>query len=226
MGPWAHSYGAHLLCRSPGSISPPAVAASRLNPSLYQTTKAALRHEASARRDTLTTAERGRASAIIAERAIAIANSIRPRVIGAYMPIWSEVDSRPVISWAHDNDVAVVLPAVVGATALAFRRHRSGDPLDAGRFGTRAPPAHADTAVPDLVISPMIAFDRSGTRLGYGGGFYDREIARLRSEGHRPVLVGLAFAAQEVLAIPAEPHDARMDWIVTEKETLEFRRSE
>jgi 5-formyltetrahydrofolate cyclo-ligase len=226
MGPWAHSYGAHLLCRSPGSISPPAVAASRLNLTSDQTTKTALRGEASARRDTLTTAERERASAMIAERAIAIAKSIRPRVIGAYVPIWSEVDSRPVISWAHDNDIDVVLPAVVGATALTFRRHRSGDPLDVGRFGTRAPPAHAETAVPDLVILPMIAFDRAGTRLGYGGGFYDREIARLRVEGHRPVLVGLAFAAQEVPAIPAEPHDARMDWIVTEKETLEFQRSE
>jgi 5-formyltetrahydrofolate cyclo-ligase len=224
MGPWAHSYGAHLLCRSPGSISPPAVAASRLISPPDKTTKAALRGEAGARRDILTTAERQRASAIITERAIAIAQAIRPRVLGAYMPIWSEVDSRPVISWAHDNDIAVVLPAVVDATRLAFRRHRSGDLLDAGRFGTQAPPSHAEIATPDVVISPMIAFDRTGMRLGYGGGFYDREITRLRAEGHRPLLIGVAFAAQEVPAIPAEPHDVRMDWIVTEKETLDFRR--
>ena len=226
MGPWAHSYGAHLLCRSPGSISPPAVAASRLKPPMDQTAKAALREEASARRDTLTTAERERAAVTIAERAIDIAKAIRPRVLAAYMPISSEVDCRPVISWAHDNDVAVVLPAVVDATALAFRLHRAGELLDAGRFGTQAPPAHAEVATPDVLIAPMIAFDRTGARLGYGGGFYDREIARLRAEGHKPLLVGLAFAVQEVPAIPAESHDMRMDWIVTEKETLEFRRSE
>jgi 5-formyltetrahydrofolate cyclo-ligase len=70
----------------------------------------------------------------------------------------------------------------------------------------------------------MIAFDRSGTRLGHGRGFYDRAIAVLHARGVRPVLVGVAFAAQEVADIPAEPHDVRMDIIVTERETLAFRK--
>ncbi len=69
---------------------------------------------------------------------------------------------------------------------------------------------------------PMVAFDRSGTRLGHGKGHYDRALAKLAARGIRPKLVGIAFAAQEVEVIPAEPHDVRLDWIVTENETLEM----
>ena len=69
----------------------------------------------------------------------------------------------------------------------------------------------------------MIAFDRRGRRLGHGRGFYDRAIARLQAEGHRPLLVGVAFALQEVEMIPAEGHDIHMDCIVTENEMLDFR---
>jgi 5-formyltetrahydrofolate cyclo-ligase len=187
--------------------------------------KAALRGAAITRRDTLTSAERERASASISERAIAIVEDSGARVIAAYMPIWSEVDVRPVISWAHDNGLTVVLPAVIDKTTIAFRRHEEGGPLDEGRFGTQAPPAHAEIVRPDLIVSPTIAFDRTGMRLGYGGGFYDRAFAKLREGGEPPILVGLAFAAQEVPAIPAERHDVRMDWIVTENEALDFRRT-
>jgi 5-formyltetrahydrofolate cyclo-ligase len=68
----------------------------------------------------------------------------------------------------------------------------------------------------------MIGFDRAGMRLGHGRGFYDRAVAVLRAKGRRPLLVGLAFSAQEVSSIPADPHDVAMDYIITERETLHF----
>ena len=80
-------------------------------------------------------------------------------------------------------------------------------------------------ADPDLIILPLTAFDRTGTRLGHGLGFYDRAIAGLRGRGRMPWLMGVAFSVQEVAAIPTEPHDARLDWIVTEDETLDCRQT-
>jgi len=75
---------------------------------------------------------------------------------------------------------------------------------------------------PDLLVVPMLAFDRTGTRLGYGRGFYDRAIQHLRNHGGDVRLVGVAFAVQEVSAVPAEAHDVRMDFIVTETETIDL----
>lgn len=186
--------------------------------------KATLRAEVMARRDTLTTGEREAASVAIAERVRHLPQLARARTLAAYMPIWSEVDPRPIIAWALERGLDVVLPAVTGGTAMEFRRHLAGDPLIAGRFGTMMPGAEAEVVDPDVVVSPMVAFDRAGTRLGHGRGFYDRAIALLHARGVRPALVGVAFAAQEVPVIPAEPHDIRMDVIVTERETLTFRK--
>ena len=186
--------------------------------------KATLRDQVRARRDAMSPEARAAGSAVIAERAIAVIGTTRPSVMAAYRAIYSEVDPQAILDWALRNGIAGALPAVSDATTLLFRRYRPGDPLASGGFGTLAPTREAAEVDPDLVISPMIAFDRSGMRLGHGRGFYDRMIARLRAKGVRPLLIGVAFAAQEVPAIPAEAHDVKMDWIVTENETLDFRR--
>jgi 5-formyltetrahydrofolate cyclo-ligase len=195
-----------------------------MSPSTVTASKDALRAEAMARRDTLTTGAREAASVAIASRVVALPEMGRARVLAAYMPIWSEVDPRPIIAAAFQRGLDVALPAVTGGTTMEFRRHLPDEPLVAGRFGTMAPGAEAEVLVPDLVVSPMVAFDRRGTRLGHGRGFYDRAIARLHSRGVGPLLVGVAFATQEAKEIPAEPHDMRMDFIVTERETLVFRK--
>jgi 5-formyltetrahydrofolate cyclo-ligase len=186
-------------------------------------TKAGLRTAALARRDLLTTVERDEASAAIVAQAIALIEEAGPKTLAAYLPIRTEVDPRPIIAWAFRHGIAVALPAVVDATTIVFRRHRETAVLEGGHFGTLHPTATAEILRPDLVISPLIAFDRSGRRLGHGRGFYDRAIARLQAEGHRPLLVGVAFALQEVEMIPAEGHDIHMDCIVTENEMLDFR---
>ncbi|HVY20995.1 MAG TPA: 5-formyltetrahydrofolate cyclo-ligase [Bauldia sp.] len=186
--------------------------------------KDTLRAEAMARRDTITAADRADASAAIAERVTSLAAVAGARSIGAYLPIWSEVETRDILDWAFARDIEVALPAVIDAMTFVYRRWQKGDALLTGRFGTRAPGDDAQVLAPDVIITPMVAFDRRGTRLGHGRGYYDRAVAGMRAGGHEPLLVGVAFAAQEVADIPSEPHDIGMHFIVTERETLALRK--
>jgi len=185
-------------------------------------TKAGLRAQAQARRDAIDAVERRISSEAIAERVTSLAPLAGAAVFATYLPIRSEVDPRSIIAWAFARDIPIALPSMVDETTMVFRRHRSGDVLVASRFGTQAPRDAADVVDPDVVIAPMIGFDRAGMRLGHGRGFYDRAVAVLRAKGRRPLLVGLAFSAQEVASIPADPHDVAMDYIITERETLHF----
>lgn len=134
------------------------------------------------------------------------------KALAGYMPIRSEVDPTPVMArW--DGDVAV--PVIVAADApLVFHRWTPGAAMVPGPFGA-AVPARADPVVPQVVIVPLVAFDRAGGRLGYGGGFYDRTLAQLRAGGDVHA-VGVAFAAQEDPCLVQEPTDARLDAVVTE----------
>ncbi|MEX0852925.1 MAG: 5-formyltetrahydrofolate cyclo-ligase [Bauldia sp.] len=187
--------------------------------------KTALRGEALGRRDGLDPSVRQAASAAIARRAVAVAVGARPTCLATYLPVRSEVDPGPIIDWALNSGIDVVLPAVVDATTIVFRRYRPGDALANGGLGTLAPVREALTADPDLIVSPVVAFDRTGARLGHGRGYYDRAIAMLRARGRRPLFLGVAFAVQEVVTIPSDPHDARLDVVATENETLDFRKT-
>ena len=89
-------------------------------------------------------------------------------------------------------------------------------------MGVPEPAAEAGVVVPALIFVPLTAFDRRGFRIGYGGGYYDRTLGALKKTG-RPVAVGLAFAVQEVARVPDQPHDIRLDRIVTERETIDCR---
>src|SRR5262249_47388087 len=142
--------------------------------------------------------------------------------LAAYLAIRSEVDPAPIVAAALAAGIDVAVPAVVNATTMAFRRYRPGDPLITGSLGTRAPSVLAGVVEPDMILLPLVGFDRRGARLGYGRAFYDRAIAVIHARGRRPPLVGLAFSVQEVPAIPHERHDIRLDWIVTESEILDF----
>ncbi len=141
--------------------------------------------------------------------------------VAGYAAIGSEVDVLPVLEALGGEGRETSLPVQSGE-GLMFLHWHPGDPLVAGRFGVREPAAHAPVLIPKVLIVPMVGFDRSGHRLGYGKGHYDRAIAALAEDGDAPRLVGVAFAVQEVEAIPVEPHDAVLDMIVTEDETIVF----
>jgi 5-formyltetrahydrofolate cyclo-ligase len=192
------------------------------HPASVTEAKARAREEARRRRTGLDPQTRGAASAAIAERAIALIARLGPATLAAYVAVRDEADSRAILAWADQAGIVAALPTVADGARLVFRRFRPHDALAPAAFGIPAPAGAAEEVVPDLLVVPMLAFDRAGARLGYGRGFYDRAIAHLRNHRVDPRLVGVAFAVQEVAAVPSEAHDARMDFIVTENETIDL----
>jgi 5-formyltetrahydrofolate cyclo-ligase len=138
--------------------------------------------------------------------------------LAAYVAMRSEIDPMPAMADAHRHG-PVALPVVVApATPLRFRRWQPGIAMADGGFGTLIP-ASGDWITPRVLVVPLVAFDRRGNRLGYGGGFYDRTLAALRAEG--PVLaIGFAWGAQEDDNLPLEATDQPLDLIVTEAEVI------
>jgi len=189
-------------------------------------TKAVLRRQALACRNALGDEARAGASNSIAERAGEILASLRPDSVSLYSPIGSECDTCSLIAKAVLIGAEIGLPTIVDGARILFRRYRPGDLLVAGKFGTKAPSERAPLMWPEVIVVPLVGFDRTGTRLGYGRGHYDRAINTMREAGQRPKLLGIAFSVQEVGTIPAEPHDVGLDWIVTEKGTLALAANE
>ncbi|MEA2902914.1 MAG: 5-formyltetrahydrofolate cyclo-ligase [Alphaproteobacteria bacterium] len=187
-----------------------------------QAVKAILRREALARRDALPAAERAEAAEAIASRAFPVA--IAPGVIvSGFMPLKSEINPLPLLRKLADAGAQLALPVVAGkGRPLTMRAWRFGEPLASGVWGIRQPKPDAPAVAPDILVVPLLAFDRRGHRLGYGAGYYDMTIAALRAR--KPVLaVGIAFAAQEVADVPVTPRDARLDLMLTEREVIDFR---
>ena len=139
-------------------------------------------------------------------------------VVSAYWPMGEEIDPRPLMERLHGAGIAVGLPVVVAKNApLLFRRWRPGTRLVPGGFKTEVPSPEEPELTPALLIVPLLAFDRQGYRLGYGGGFYDRTLAKLRDAGAAVTAVGFAYAGQEVEAVPHADYDQRLDWLATER---------
>jgi 5-formyltetrahydrofolate cyclo-ligase len=136
-------------------------------------------------------------------------------VVSGYMPMASEIDVVPLLSWLHAEGVNLCLPVMQGrGKPLLFRSWAPGDDLEPALWGIREPEASKPVVEPDVLLVPLLAFDRHGWRLGYGGGFYDRTIQRLRRL-QRVVTVGIAYDAQEVDAVPHLDYDERLDWVLT-----------
>lgn len=138
-------------------------------------------------------------------------------VVSAYWPMRDEIDPRPTLEALHDRGHPIGLPAMPAkAQPLEFRAWTPGAALEDGGFGTQVPRASAAVVTPQVLLVPLLAFDRAGYRLGYGGGFYDRTLAGLRAA--RPTAaIGLAYAAQRAEALPREPTDIPLDSIATEQ---------
>ena len=180
--------------------------------------KDAIRREAFARRDALDREWRKGAARAIAERALALPELKDRQPVGAYWPIRSEVDPRPLMRALLRRGQDVALSQILHPH-LSWRLWRPGDPLVKGGFGVREPGPDAPECFPTALLVPLAAFDRSGGRVGYGKGHFDRAIAEL-SEKHAVLTVGLAYAAQEIERAPVEDHDRRLDIIVTEADVI------
>lgn len=139
--------------------------------------------------------------------------------IAGYWPVSTEMDPRPLLAALAKAGRQIALPRMESRLGPArFLSWRADQVLKADAFGVLAPPPDGAELKPQLIFVPLLAFDRLGNRLGQGGGHYDRILAAARAEG--AISVGIAYAAQEMPLVPTEPHDARLDWIVTEKEAI------
>ena len=144
-------------------------------------------------------------------------------IISAYLPIKTELCALNAMHEFFRRGKRVCLPVVVGSgQPLRFREWRPGAEMQYGAFGTSAP-ARGAWLEPRLLIVPLLAFDRQCNRLGYGGGFYDRTIARLESAGE-VLKVGLAFAEQECARVPCTDSDRRLDAVITQTGIIRSRR--
>ncbi len=182
--------------------------------------KNSLRARALAARARLAGAAGEEAGRNLAARGLELMARLPGRVVAGYFPVRGEMDVLPLLEALAAEGREIALPVVKERGApLVFRRWRPGGELRRDAFGVPVPPPHAPLAVPEVVIVPLVAFDRRGHRLGYGGGFYDRTLAHLRGRGPL-VAVGAAHCGQEVAEIPSGEHDQPLDWIVTERETI------
>ena len=178
-------------------------------------TKDELRREALAARDAIPPMTRIENAIALADHADAL--GIEPgSTVSGYWPIRSEIDPRPLMFALRERGFRLALPAVLD-DAIAFRELTREGELEPAGFGTVAPASDATVVEPDVILLPLAAFDAAGNRIGYGRGHYDRCIAAMRERGLEPRLVGLAHAAQEVEAVPAEAHDVRLHAILHEQ---------
>jgi 5-formyltetrahydrofolate cyclo-ligase len=134
-------------------------------------------------------------------------------VVAGYLAIGDELDPAPLLARLAGQGARIVLPRVESDGSMTFRDATNAQ-LEKGPFGTTQPSAVSEIVRPNLVLTPLLAFDARGRRLGYGKGHYDRAIALLRSTG-RVFYLGLAYAQQQVDAIPIDKHDLLLDWVET-----------
>jgi 5-formyltetrahydrofolate cyclo-ligase len=184
--------------------------------------KAALRRAALERRDALPAGERMAAAQAIAQRGLPV-EIIAGVIVSGFSPLKSEISPLPLLRRLAEAGASLALPVVAGrGKPLVMRAWSFGAPLVSGVWGIREPPVDAPELFPDVLIVPLLAFDRRGHRIGYGAGYYDMTILRLRAM--KPVAaIGIAFAAQEIAVVPTTPRDARLDLVLTERETIDFR---
>jgi 5-formyltetrahydrofolate cyclo-ligase len=184
--------------------------------------KSIIRKDAIIRRDALPAAERARAAEAIAARAFPIAMT-PGTIVSGFSPLKTEINPLPLMRKLADAGAQLALPVVAGrGKPLIMRAFAFGDALASGQWGIREPTADATEVAPDILLVPLLAFDRRGNRIGYGAGYYDMTIAALRAT--RPVVaLGIAYAAQEIEAVPTTPRDARLDLVLTEHEVIDFR---
>ncbi len=184
--------------------------------------KADLRKAALDARDAMEAALRAAAGEKLAARGLPF--EIAPGVIvSGYSPIRSELDPVPLMQKLAAHGARLALPAVLSrGRSLVFRAWAVGDRLTMGPLGIMEPSPAMAELIPDIMLVPLAAFDRLGHRIGYGAGHYDFTLAHLRKL--KPITaIGLAFAAQEINAVPALAHDVALDYVLTEKKTFDFR---
>jgi 5-formyltetrahydrofolate cyclo-ligase len=156
----------------------------------------------------------------LAARGLPFARQPEQRTVSGFFPYKSEISLLPLLARLQGEGWVTAMPVVIGeGLPLVFRAWTPGEATVPGIWDIPMPLVTAAEVSPDVLLVPMLAFDRKGFRLGYGGGFYDRTLAKLRKL-KQVAAIGVAYAAQEMAEVPRGPHDQPLDWIMTEKATV------
>lgn len=138
-------------------------------------------------------------------------------IVSGFIPVGSEIDPRNLMGEIAKMGAKLCLPRINSETNnIDFHEYDLGDELEIGKMGLQEPFANKKILDPDIILVPLLAFDEKLYRLGYGGGYYDRAIAKLR-QIKKIITIGIGFNGQKVDNIPIEPHDEKLDYILTEK---------
>jgi 5-formyltetrahydrofolate cyclo-ligase len=175
---------------------------------MTNSSKEQLRKIAIARRDALPLDLRIEASLALVDHWV---GDVMGKVIAGYHPIRSEIDPRPLMMHLKRLGARLALP-VPQEPHMIFRELTHENALVSAGFGTLAPPPENQELTPDILLMPLAAFDKTGNRIGYGKGHYDKYLSQ-----HSPLKIGIAYAIQEFDKIEPEVHDKRLDYILTER---------
>lgn len=177
--------------------------------------KQQIRQDVLAKRDSLPEATRKQYSLKIAQYFSQLDIKLDDAV-SIFLPIRSEVDLKPIASqlWVQRNKVC--LPFMMSRTEIEFREFTTTTRLVDNGFGTVAPDDLSPVMYPDVLLLPLSAYDLKGNRMGYGAGYYDRAIEKLKRHNKAQKLVGVAFCVQEHENVPVGPHDVPLDYILNE----------
>ncbi len=184
--------------------------------------KMRLREQYRAARHAISAADAATAALAIRDHFLGGIEMTAKCAVAGTLPLPGEVDPTPLMRALHENGHPLCLPAMPKRTGgpgkpLAFRAYAPGDPLAVAAFGVREPGPEMDILTPAVVLTPLIAVDRAGNRLGQGGGFYDRTMSVFRAALHPPRFIGLAYAAQVIDSLPHDRFDQPLDGVVTEE---------
>jgi 5-formyltetrahydrofolate cyclo-ligase len=184
--------------------------------------KSQIRRDALAKRDALSGEFRMNAAETVAMRGLPI-DVPQGAVVSGFFPLKTEINPVRLMRRLAAGGAQLALPLIVGrGKPLSMRAFAFGDELIPGQWGILEPSPDAPELEPDILIVPLLAFDRVGQRIGYGAGYYDMTITTLRRK--KPITaIGIAFAAQEIPQVPATPNDAPLDFVLTEREVIDLR---
>jgi 5-formyltetrahydrofolate cyclo-ligase len=157
------------------------------------------------------------------DRVFSIENTVKE--VGLYYPIFNEISPLVFIKYFKDNNITTALPVVdSNSHSMVFKQWFKKEKLQKSHIGTYEPLRTNKTILPQIIVVPMLMFDRKLNRLGYGAGYYDKSISTLKRYFDKKqknfITIGLAYSEQETKTIPYESHDQKLDFIVTEKEIL------
>ena len=141
-------------------------------------------------------------------------------IIGGYYPSYYEVDILKFLEEAAKKKFKITLPIIKSSTSMSFKTWIPNDPLYVSKFGILEPKSTNKEFIPDLIIVPLIAFDNQLNRIGYGKGYYDRKLKKIKKIKRNAVCLGIAYSFQKCKSIPVNKYDFKLDYIFTERKII------